>query len=271
MIIQNKLPKHYCELSYIQLIEEQLVKEFNNDYSLYIIHSDLDVIEGLDFGKKIKNDTNYKIAIHVGNEVSYNPKYYEFFDIIFRFYLQEKCDYNKIFPINIGFNSSGEYNIFPNKGKTLSERTNDVFFMGNKSVRYGFYNSINNLSKKYDINFTDGFRSGLSIEDYYNKLSNSKICLVPNGMSPETFRYSESLGSGCIVITKDKINSWFYENSTAIFVNDWSEVTEEFIKNILSSNIDLKYEENLNYYERCLSPDANTKYIIKTIKEKKIN
>jgi hypothetical protein len=269
MIIKNKLPGHYCELSYSQLIEEQLLKEFDNNYSLYFIHPDLDVIEGLNFSEKIKNDINYKIAIHVGNEVSYDPKYYEFFDVIFRFYLQEKCDYIKIFPINIGFNSSGKYNISPNKGKKLSERTNDVFFMGNKSVRYGFHNSINNLSKKYDITFTDGFRSGLPIKDYYNKLSNSKICLVPNGMSPETFRYSESLGSGCIVVTNEKINSWFYENSTAIFINDWSEVTEEFINNILLSNIDVKYEENLDYYEKCLSPESNAKYIIKTIKEKK--
>jgi hypothetical protein len=269
MIIQNKLPKHYSEISYIQLIEERLLKEFDDNYSLYFVHPDLDVIEGVDFGEKIKKDKNYKIGIHVGNERSYNPKYYGFFDIIFRYYLQENCDFNKVFPINIGFNSSTEYGISPNKSNKLSERTNDVFFMGNKSVRNEFYNTINNLSDKYDITFTNGFRIGLPIREYYNKLSNSKICLVPNGYSPETFRYSEALGSGCIVITKDKINSWFYENSTAIFVDDWSEVTEEFINNILSSNIDEKYEQNLDYYEKCLSPNANAEYIIKTIKEKK--
>jgi hypothetical protein len=269
MIIQNKLPSHYCELTYIQEIQEFLLKEFDENYSLYIVHPDLDVAEGTNFGEKIKNDTNYKIAIHTSNEVFYSPKYYEFFDVIFRFYLQENCDYKKIFPISIGFNSSGEYNISPNKGNKLSERTNDVFFMGNPSVRHEFYMSINNLSSKYDITFTNGFRTGLPIREYYNKLSNSKICLCPNGVSPETFRYNEALGSGCIVITKDKVNSWFYENSTSIFVNNWSEVTEEFINNILSSNIDEKYEENLNYYEKCLSPKANAEYIIKTIKEKK--
>jgi hypothetical protein len=268
MIIQNKLPENYCELSYMQLIEEELLKEFDDNYSLYFIHPDLYVTEGLNFIEKIKNDSNYKIAIHNGNEGVYDSKYYEFFDIIFRFYLQENCDYKKIFPISIGFNSSGEYNLIPNKGKKLSERTNDVFFMGNPSVRYEFYKSINKLSTKYDITFTNGFRTGLPIRDYYNKLSNSKICLCPNGVSPETFRYNEALGSGCIVITKDKVNSWFYENSTAIFVNNWSDVTEEFINNILSSNIDEKYEENLNYYEKCLSPKANAEYIIKTIREK---
>lgn len=271
MIIKNNLPEYYCEISYIQLIIEQLSKEFDDNYSLYIVHPDIDIAEGSDFGDKIKNDTNYKIAIHTSNEVSYVPKYYDFFDIIFRFYLQEKCDYNKIFPINLGFNSSGQYGICPNKGNKLSERTNDVFFMGNKSVRLEFYESINNLSDKYDITFTDGFRTGLPIRDYYNKLSNSKICLVPNGYSPETFRYNEALGSGCIVITKERINSWFYENSTAIFIDDWSEVTEEFINNILLSDIDKKYEQNLDYYENCLSPKANSEYIIKTIREKKIN
>lgn len=267
MIIQNKLPSHFSELSYTQLITEQLLKEFDDNYSLYFLHPDLDVSEGKDFGEKIKNDTNYKIAIHTTNEDKYSSKYYEFVDIIFRNYLQEKCDYNKIFPINIGFNSSGEYNIRPNKGNKLSERTNDVFFMGNQLVRWDFYNSINNLSDKYDITFTNGFRTGISLQDYWAKLANSKICLVPNGWSPETFRYSEALAFGCIVITKARINAWFYENSTAIFINDWSEVTEEFINNILSSNIDEKYEQNLDYYEKYLSPETNSEYIIKTIKE----
>jgi hypothetical protein len=268
MIIQNELPSHFSELSYTQLITEELLKKFDDNYSLYFLHPDLHVSDGLGFDEKIKNDTNYKIAIHTTNEVRYSPKYYEFFDIIFRNYLQEKCDYNKIFPINIGFNSSGQYNIYPNKGNKLSERTNDVFFMGNKLVRREFYNSINKLSDKYDISFTNGFRTGLSLQDYLDRLSNSKICLVPNGMSPETFRYSESFASGCIVITKDKINAWFYENSPAIFVNSWSEVTEEFINNILSSNIDEKYEQNLDYYEKYLSPKTNAEYIIKIIKEK---
>jgi hypothetical protein len=268
MIIQNELPSHFSELSYTQLITEELLKKFDDNYSLYFLHPDLHVSDGLGFDEKIKNDTNYKIAIHTTNEVRYSPKYYEFFDIIFRFYLQENCDYKKIFPINIGFNSSGEFNIVPNKGNKLSERINDVFFMGNPHVRGEFYNSMNKLSTKYDITFTNGFRTGLPIRDYYNKLSNSKICLCPNGVSLETFRYNEAFGSGCIVITKNKVNSWFYENSPAIFVNSWSEVTEEFINNILSSNVDEKYEQNLDYYEKYLSPNANAEYIIKTIKEK---
>lgn len=268
MIIQNKLPKHYCEISYLQLIEEELLKKFDDNYSLYFVYPDLNIIENVDFFEKIKNDKNYKIAIHAGNERLYDPKYYDSFNIIFRFYLSEKCDFNKIFPLNIGFNSSGEHGIFPDKGNKLSERTNDVFFMGNKLVRMEFYDSINKLSDKYDISFTNGFRTGLSVQSYWDRLSNSKICLVPNGVSPETFRYSESFASGCIVITKDKINTWFYENSPAIFVNSWSEVTEEFIEKILSSDIDEKYKQNLDYYEKYLSPKTNAEYIIKIIKEK---
>jgi hypothetical protein len=267
MLIRNKIPKHYCEVSYLDLIENELLKEFGDDYSLYILHNDLDQIEGNIFEEKIKSDTNYKIAIHVGNEVDYNPKYYELFNIIFRFYLTERCDFNKIFPISVGFNSSGEYGIYPNKGNKLSERTNDVFFMGNLSPRENFYQSINKLNGKYKIEFTNGFRQGLPIREYLNELSNSKICLVPNGVSPETFRYTESFGSGCIVITKN-INTWFYENSPAIFVNDWSEVTEEFINNILLSDIDEMYKKNLEYYEKYLSPKSNADYIIKTIKNK---
>ena len=248
------MPNHYCELSYIQLIEDELLKEFDDDYSLYVLHNDLDQIEGYILEEKVKSDTNYKIAIHVGNEVDYNPKYYELF--------------NKVFPINIGFNSSGEYGIYPNKGNKLSERSNDVFFMGNLSPRENFYQSIKKLNGKYKIEITNGFRQGLPIKEYLKELSNTKICLVPNGVSPETFRYTESFGSGCIVIAKDNINTWFYENSPAIFVNDWSEVTEEFINNILLSDIDEMYIKNIDYYEKYLSPKSNADYIIKTIKNK---
>ena len=78
MIIQNKLPVHYCEVSYIKLIEEQLLKEFDDNYSLYIIHPDLDVVEGLEFGEKIKNDTN--ITLYKLNKEKVKFDYNEYFE-----------------------------------------------------------------------------------------------------------------------------------------------------------------------------------------------
>ena len=265
MIIKNKIPSHYCEVSYLNLLEIELSKELDDRYSLYIIHSDLNEFS---FREKIESDFGYKIAIHIGNENFFDSKYYEFFDLIFRFYLEDRCDYEKIFPINIGFNSSGKFGIYPKKGKKLSDRKTDVFFIGNKEVRMDFYRAASKLSQKYEVSFTEGFRRGISIEEYYEKISDSKICLVPSGCSPETFRYSESYGSGCIVITKNKIKSWFYESSPAFFVKDWSEITEKYIDDILESNIDNMYLNNLDYFEKKLSPKANSEYNVKNIKKR---
>jgi hypothetical protein len=100
-------------------------------------------------------------------------------------------------------------------------------------------------------------------------LSESKICLVPSGYSPETFRYSESFGSGCIVITDSIDNVWYYHHTPAIVVPNWSVVTEQFLINILNSNINEIQQKNLEYYEKCLSPESNANYIINIINSKK--
>jgi hypothetical protein len=106
--------------------------------------------------------------------------------------------------------------------------------------------------------------------EYLKTLSDTKICLVPKGVSYETFRYTEAFASGCIVITTVKpshVNTWFYENSPAIFIDSWSELTDDFITKILSSDINKKYNENIEYYNNYLSPESNSRFIINKINE----
>lgn len=266
MKIQNKLPIYYCEISYINDVINRLSLELNDEYSLYLLHPDLNA-SNFNLIDVIKSDNNYKIAIHVGNEKRFDSTYYELFDIVFRFYLTENCDYNKIFPINIGYNSSGKSEVKPKLGLELSKREYDVFFIGNGQLRGNFRNSISKLKNVSNIMFTKGFRQGLEIDEYYEKLSNSKICLAPSGLSPETFRYTEGFASGCIVITEAKVNSWYYEDSPAIFVDNWSMVNDEFINKILASDVDNFYKKNIAYYNSKLSPNANAEYILKQVKK----
>lgn len=256
----NFLDPNFSEYDYLKKIVEYLNLNLDDNYHLYIIHDK--------FNSKIINEKNVvKIAIHIGNEVKFSNKNYDKFDYIFRFYLEHKCDYKKIFPISIGYNSSGKDNniIFRNNIK-LTNRKCDVFFMGNKNVRKSFYNSVKKYIDIYDLRFTDGFRKGLSINEYLDQLNNSKICLVPSGSSPETYRYTEAFASGCIVITTSKVDSWFYENSPAIFIKKWSDFNENLVKSILSSNLDIKYNNNLKYYNDKLSPEANAQYILNVLK-----
>jgi hypothetical protein len=269
MKINNFLPNHYCEIDYINKIIDVLSLNLDDNYSLYILYPDLKINNlKFEFINTVLNDNSkIKFAIHTGNEVYYDPTYYELFQKIFRYYLNDYCDYNKIYPISIGYNSSGNNLINMNPNIKLSNREIDVFFIGRNLNRSNFIESIKKLTNKNSfIKITDGFRQGLSINEYYEKLSNSKICLAPSGFSPETFRYVEGFGCGCIVITQSKNNSWYYDESPAIFVDNWDKVDDKFINNILFSDLDSIYIKNNKYYTDNLSPEANARYIINQLK-----
>lgn len=68
-------------------------------------------------------------------------------------------------------------------------------------------------------NVYDGFRTGIDIDQYYKMLGDCKISLSPDGTSVDCFRFVESLGSGCIVITTKKDNLWYYDGSPTIFLD----------------------------------------------------
>jgi hypothetical protein len=257
MILSNSIPEHYCEIDYLNQINSILSKKLDDSFVVYIIHNDLTQHEKKNISRQIRGYTK-KIAIHISDEYG-STDLYNLFDLVFRFYHSNLCDNKKVFNINIGYNCSGNTNIQFNNKIPLSERKKKVFFSG--QYRSDLSNAIKTLKNKYDISFTSGFRQGLSINDYIQCLSESKICLVPRGISPETFRYSESFASGCIVITTENINTWYYKDSPAYFLNNWNELSDDLIENILGSNIDNKYLLNIDYYKKRLSPEANAQYI----------
>ena len=99
MNIINQLPQHYCEVNYIRKILTILEKKLPNNFDFYIYNND--------YKPNIIMNDNIKIVIHVGNEIGWDTSNYDKVDLIFRFYQSEKCDLQKVFPINIGYNSSG--------------------------------------------------------------------------------------------------------------------------------------------------------------------
>ena len=123
--------------------------------------------------------------------------------------------------------------------------------------------SVFNIS----CNVYNGFRTGINIDEYYSLLGDTKISLAPDGTAArDTFRYNESLGSGCIVITTKKEDLWYYKNSPAFFINSWNELTQGLIEKILSMDIDEIYYKNLEHYKEYLSEEAVAEYMIKKIK-----
>lgn len=211
---------------------------------------------------------------------------------IFRTYNNESLIDNEfVYPIPCGFScgvgihsENGKKNLYRNfefSKKKLIDRKYDIFFSGqidhhrNECMYY-----LDKISPNFNciINKTNSFAKGFSIEEYYEHLENSKIAIVPRGVCvPESFRYFEAIKSGCIIISsypiKDKkFQMWYYENSTAKFLDSWSELTVELINTLLSKD-NLEKHEQMNevYYKNNISPLALSQYIHKILKYKNVS
>lgn len=267
---------HYCQLIYVYKIVEILKKYLNDEYQL-ILTSQLDSSLP-DFDKNKKN-----IVIFIGDEKGIIPTWYLKPDIIFRAYNnQSLCDYNKIFPIPCGYNgpivTNGVKNDYwgENEKKPLIERDYDLFYSGQPSFhRWRFLRKVNKLKDNYIsiIKKTGGFRQGFTSKEYYEFLNNTRIALIPNGVSvPESFRYVEAFESNCIAITtypikNKKYNLWYYENSPAVFLNKWNELNHKLIDQLLDKDLLLEYfDKNKAYYNNYLSTEAVANYILDKIK-----
>lgn len=181
----------------------------------------------------------------------------------------------------------GYYNQLDLPIKDLEKRPYDVFFAGSILHGLSFKTPLANpkgLSRKQmvtnlqafkenhpdfniELDITSGFISANSIkkpdmENYSEKMMNTKICLVPRGASFETFRFFEGLRYGCIVIAEALPSRWFYDGSPAIRVKDWSELGEVLEK--LLSNQSLlqeKHQESLSWWQTKCSEAAVGTYI----------
>lgn len=126
-------------------------------------------------------------------------------------------------------------------------------------------NKLNELSSNFNVLYqsNSSFRIGIPIDEYYKILGDTKIAVAPDGTAPDSFRYVEAMGSGCIVIMTPKSdNIWYYKDAPVFYIDDWNNLNEKFIDDILSMNLDELYENNLKYYKEKLSEEAVANYII---------
>ena len=86
-------------------------------------------------------------------------------------------------------------------------------------------------------------------QDFLLDLASHQFCLSPRGNGLDTFRTWEALLMGSFPIVKSSVIDTLYENLPIVIINDWAQVTEEFLKT--------KYTEmlNKNYnYEKLYIP-----------------
>jgi len=73
------------------------------------------------------------------------------------------------------------------------------------------------------------FRDGANFERFLDNIYNHKFVVCPRGNGIATHREWETLYMGSIPIMKRDFNNQFFTNLPICFVNDWEEVTLEFL------------------------------------------
>ena len=121
-----------------------------------------------------------------------------------------------------------------------------------------------NPNIKFDLTINSHFGASRAADarSYSEQTMDTKICLVPRGTSFETYRFFEAIRYGCIVVTEALPSRWFYDDSPAIKINDWSELME--IVDKLVGNQELmtkKHQESLDWWKTKCSEVAVADYI----------
>jgi hypothetical protein len=264
-----------CEIGYLQKIFNNLNNVLDDDY-LFVVGRTNTNNEEEQLYDFLKNKEGKLYYIYLSDEFGKIPSYTDKFIKLFRTYNRKDLyDNNKIYPIPCGFSSghrNGWYNGETEK-KHLKLREIDLFFSGQKSPnRNEFQNHVNLIKNNYKsiINFTDGFSYGYLINEYFEKLQNSKISLVPDGaVIPESFRFFESMESNCVSIStypikNNNYNHWYYDGCPAIFLNSWNDLNEKIIDKCLN-NLEELHENTKNYYKNKLSSEAVANYILENL------
>lgn len=254
----------WCETRYINNIID-ILKDKIDEYSIIVTPN-----------IRILPKSKYKkIVILTGDELGnlgLNPYLNQNVAAVFRiFNFPNRYDNKIVYPIPPGYNwtmhsdrTKKMIRMYPEK--KLFEREYDIFYAGQPLPwRRSLISKLDDLNTKFNIlsQVNSSFRTGIAIDDYYKILGNTKIAVTPDGTAPDSFRYVEAMGSGCIVVMTPKDNNlWYYKNAPVFYIDDWNNLNEKFIENILSMNLDELYENNLLYYKEYLSEEAVADYII---------
>jgi len=70
----------------------------------------------------------------------------------------------------------------------------------------------------------------LSPEDFYKQISKSKYILSPEGTGIDCHRIYESMFLGSVPVFKTSQLNYFYKTLPVVIVNDWTEITKEFLE-----------------------------------------
>lgn len=122
----------------------------------------------------------------------------------------------------------------------FSQTSNNPLFSPHKNIRHKCKSSLISTFK---------FLSNVPFEEYIRTLGTYKFCVSPPGRGIDTHRTWEALMVGTIPIMIHTTIDSLFEKLPVIFVQDWSEITEDFLtckyeelKNRVDYDFDVLYE-----------------------------
>lgn len=177
---------------------------------------------------------------------------------------------SRVFPLPLGYLTgfSGTDSI-PILARELDYSFSGTFNGNGRDKMLEQLNARSSDGRKKFFRTTNGWGKGLSMEQYSDLLSSTKIALCPSGyISRESFRIFESAKCGCVLLVDDiPLDLWYYYDFPGIVIKDWSDLS--IIEQLLNepATLEIISQKTKNWYQRCVSPESVGKYIEKLIKD----
>ena len=126
--------------------------------------------------------------------------------------------------------------------------------------------------KRVDLKITPSFRA-IRRENpaiYATRLMNTRISVVPRGNALETFRFFEALRAGCVLITEDLPDFWFYYGAPVIRLADWSRLPD-VLEDLMSDadKLERLHLQSMGWWRDVCAPDALGIYLAKQLNKLK--
>jgi hypothetical protein len=141
------------------------------------------------------------------------------------------------------------------KDKMLSKLSNPKIFKNLVYMNHNVNTNPKERQKPYDlfqieswITSRIGF-NGIQFDDYLDNIYNHKFVICPEGNGIDTHRTWECLYVNTIPIEKRNLNNRFYTDLPICFVNDWKEITEDFLNKEYERIINTEWNMDMLKFE----------------------
>jgi hypothetical protein len=131
--------------------------------------------------------------------------------------------------------------------------------LASRALMIAAMNKFRSQTGKSGSIFTTGDleESILNRDMYINTLQNTKISICPRGSNLETYRFFESMKSGCVVICEPLPKAWFYDGHPGVIIRSWNELPSLLSRLLSDDDLMQKLSDQaLEYWNRSASEVA---------------